>query len=273
MTGACRGQGQRPRRGRAALAVLLSGLLLASAGFTALGVWQVHRLHWKLDLIARVDARIHAAPVAAPPPAQWPAVTAARDEYRHVLLHGRFLAGRDTRVKAVTDLGAGFWLLSPFRTDDGATVLVNRGFVPPDQSGVATSGVAAPARTEVTGLLRLSEPGGAFLHHNDPAAGRWYSRDTAAIAAARGLGTAAPFFIDEDAPSSAPTGGTLGTDTSAWPRAGLTVVHFRNSHLSYALTWFALALMSAGAAGYVAGEAWNRRRAPRPSDARDKPHP
>jgi surfeit locus 1 family protein len=43
----------------------------------------------------------------------------------------------------------------------------------------------------------------------------------------------APYFIDADA---APNPG-------GWPVGGLTVVHFRNSHLSYALTWYALALL------------------------------
>ena len=44
----------------------------------------------------------------------------------------------------------------------------------------------------MVGLLRLTEPGGSLLQANDPADERWYSRDVAAIAAARGLpGTAA----------------------------------------------------------------------------------
>jgi surfeit locus 1 family protein len=54
-----------------------------------------------------------------------------------------------------------------------------------------------------------------------------------AIARARGLRDAAPFFIDADAATS-----------PGWPRGGLTVVSFRNTHLLYALTWFALALLS-----------------------------
>ncbi len=96
--------------------------------------------------------------------------------------------------------------------------------------------------TQVTGLLRISEPGDGFLRRNDPAAGRWYSRDVAAIAAARGLVDVAPFFVDADAASSAvPSEGPGG------PRGGLTVVAFNNHHLIYADTWFVLALMAGGA--------------------------
>ena len=41
--------------------------ILLVAGLAALGDWQIHRRAWKLDLIARVEARIHAAPTARRP--------------------------------------------------------------------------------------------------------------------------------------------------------------------------------------------------------------
>src|SRR3546814_12551770 len=61
----------------------------------------------------------------------------------------------------------------------------------------AAGHVAAPVT--VTGLLRVTEPGGAFLRSNDPVADRWFSRDVAGIAKARGLGRTAPYFVDADA--------------------------------------------------------------------------
>ena len=204
------------KRGLAALSL---GLL--ALGFVALGVWQVERRAWKLRLIAAVDARAQAAPVAAPMTAD-----AEDDSYRHVRVTGRFV-GRDTLVQAVTARGPGFWVLAPLATRGGWTVLVNRGFVPDERR------IARPAgETSVTGLLRITEPGGGFLRANDPAAGRWYSRDVAAIARARGLTRVVPYFVDAEA---GPPG---------YPVGGLTVVAFRNNHLVYALTWFALAGLS-----------------------------
>lgn len=222
------------RRGRGRRLIALAAAALAFAALCALGVWQLERRAWKLDLIARVDARVHAAPAAPPGPAEWPGVTAARDEYRHVRVRGTFDNSRETLVQAVTELGPGFWVMTPLRTDQGFTVLVNRGFVPPELKAPAARAAGEPAgEVTVTGLVRMSEPHGGFLRANQPAAGRWYSRDVAAIAAADGLERAAPYFIDADA---APNNG-------GWPRGGLTVIHFRNSHLSYALTWFGLAIM------------------------------
>jgi surfeit locus 1 family protein len=210
--------------------------LLAFAAFMALGVWQVQRRAWKLDLIEQVEARVHAPAVAAPGPASWAALTDAQDAYRHVRATGAFEAG-DTLVQAVTDRGGGFWVMTPLRTDRNFVVLVNRGFVPANRRDPADRADAkASGETTVTGLLRMPEPTGAFLRRNDPLADRWYSRDVAAIAQARGLGEVAPYFIDADADLS--RGGL--------PIGGLTVVAFPNNHLAYAITWFALALLVAG---------------------------
>lgn len=229
----------RPRRTLALIGLLT---LLGVAGLTALGVWQLERRVWKLALIERVEERVHAAPVPAPGPGAWPAVSAANDEYRRVRATGTFLNDRETLVQAVTTLGGGFWVLTPFRTDDGFTVLVNRGFVPPDKRDPASrAGGQIAGPTTVTGLLRMTEPKGGFLRSNDPAADRWFSRDVSAIAAARGVSDAAPYFIDAD---DTPNPG-------GFPVGGLTVVSFPNNHLQYALTWFALAIMVAGAGAFV----------------------
>lgn len=219
-----------PPRSRTARFVVLAALALACAGFCALGIWQVQRLAWKLDLIERVDSRVGAAPVAAPAMADWANVSVARDEYRRVRLAGRYLAGHDTRVDALTERGAGDWILSPLQTAEGI-VLVNRGFVP---KGADAADAPADEAT-VTGLLRISEPRGRILRPNQPDADRWFSRDVQAIADKRGLANVAPYFVDAAFDPAAPQ----------WPRGGMTVVKFRNSHLSYALTWFALALLAA----------------------------
>jgi surfeit locus 1 family protein len=227
------GDVERRPRSTATLLILLTTLSVALCGFTALGVWQLYRLQWKLDLIERVESRIHAAPVLLPAVSEWSQVNAIRDEYKRVRLEGHFIADRDTRVQALTELGGGFWVLTPFQLSDGGIVLVNRGFVPSSFK----SALSFPSATSITGLLRVSEPRGGFLRSNAPADDRWYSRDVAAIAAARGLASVAPFFVDAEQVDN----------TLEWPRGGLTVTRFSNNHLGYAITWFALALLVAWA--------------------------
>jgi surfeit locus 1 family protein len=156
-------------------------------------------------------------------------------------------------------------VLTPLRTADGSIVLINRGFVSQEVRNQVARAAAQPRDganagadgamgTTVTGLLRMTEPRGAFLRHNDAAANHWYSRDVQAIAAARGLTLThvAPYFIDADAAPQGEVASRAGSapsvaSTTGIPVGGLTVITFHNSHLVYAITWYTLALMVAGA--------------------------
>lgn len=233
-------------RPRSALTLAVLAVLAAAgvALLLSLGVWQVQRLAWKTDLIERVEARLDAPVVPAPGPDEWPATTREAAEYRKVEVRGRFLNDKAVLTQAVTEEGAGFWVLTPLLAGD-ATYLINRGFVP---AATRTDYSRPEGEQTVTGLLRITEPKGGFLRSNDPAGGRWYSRDVAAIAEAQGLANVAPFFID------------VARSGDGAPIGGLTVVQFRNSHLTYALTWFALALGLAGAAVFVGWHEWRLRR-------------
>ena len=224
---------------------MLLGLFV---GFVALGVWQIERLAWKTELIAQVDARVHAAPAPAPGPTQWSSITRQNDQYRRVALKGTYRHDRETLVQAVTEAGGGFWVMTPLADERGFTVLVNRGFVPP---GRKAPDARADGQTQgpqtVVGLLRITEPKGGFLRANDAAGDLWRSRDVAAIAARRGLGDVAPYFVDADATPN----------PGGWPLGGLTVIRFPNSHLVYALTWFGMALLSLVGLGLFRRE-WRR---------------
>ncbi|WP_439395925.1 SURF1 family protein [Bradyrhizobium sp. PMVTL-01] len=240
-----RGKTARPRLWLTVLS------LTAFAVLVALGVWQIERRAWKLALIDRVEQRVHAPAQPIPAPAAWPSITAASDEYRHVSVTGRFLHDRETLVQAVTEEGPGYWVLTPLRRGDGTLVLVNRGFVPTERRDASTRQAGNPeGQVAITGLLRITEPKGGFLRDNVPQHNRWYSRDVAAIAAARDLHEVAPFFVDADA----------GSQTAGGPIGGLTVIRFPNNHLIYALTWFALAFMLAGKLFVTFGGGLFRRR-------------
>lgn len=241
--------GRKPSRSTFTKAVLaIVGIALFFA-FISLGTWQVQRRAWKLDLIERVNERVHSQPVAAPVQAVWPQVKPETHEYLAVQADGQWMEGRSVLTQAVTELGAGYWLLTPLLQADGSQLLVNRGYIPADQrkawqQRIATaSKSAAGDEVHVVGLLRFSEPKGGFMRENAPQEDRWHSRDVQAIAQAKGLKQVAPFFVDQGVP------GQVAEQT--WPRAGLTVIQFTNTHAVYALTWYGLALMVLGAAWLV----------------------
>lgn len=221
-------RGGRPARVRV---ILAGSILLLAVAFMALGVWQLERREWKHALVHAVETRAYGAPIPAPGPNAWSDLSADKSAYRRVHVTGRFLPERDTFVRGVTGLGSGYWVLTPLQTSD-FSVLVNRGFVPNDARDETRAAGTAPVT--VTGLLRMTEPDGGFLRDNDPASGRWYSRDVAAIGEAQRLGGLAPYFIDADRDAG----------VTGFPVGGLTVLRFSDNHLVYALTWFGLALFS-----------------------------
>lgn len=215
--------------GVCALAVL--GVLVS------LGIWQLQRLSWKEGLIAQIDARSHAAPVAIPPEASWPALKPEDYEYRRVTLTGRFEHDKEALVFRAAGPGdilaqPGYLVVTPLRLADGAHVLVTRGFVPEASRDPATRAAGQiMGDVTLTGLMRAPEPRNWFTPPDDPAKNSWFTRDTAEIVQYFRLERAAPFSVDADA---TPVPGGL-------PRGGVTVVEIRNDHLSYALTWFGLA--------------------------------
>ncbi len=194
-----------------------------------LGTWQVFRLDWKLDLLQRIDDRIHSAPTHLPAeieaPEDW--------DYRPVTLEGTLLHDRELRLLSQFDEGSvGVHLIVPLvRSDapDAQPVLIDRGWVPQD---AASADIARPlSPTAVAGIARVADAQGAFVPANDPAAGQWYWRDLPAMGLAAGFHTVAPLIVEAGAPAD----GSL-------PRGHRAQVDIPNNHLQYALTWYALAI-------------------------------
>ncbi len=197
-----------------------------------LGNWQVRRLQWKTALITAVETRLDSEPIA--PPTE--PVSFDTHVYQPVQTSGVFDHSKTYLVKALTELDAGFWVMTPLSGPDG-TVWINRGFVP---TALRNGPYDQPEGLQnVIGLLRLTEPEGTLLEKNDPVTGRWYSRDVDALSSEAGLNQFASYFLDQNSGSA------------EWPRAGLTHVAFSNSHLSYALTWYGMALLLVVTLGWI----------------------
>jgi surfeit locus 1 family protein len=199
-----------------------------------LGIWQLERLQWKLALIATVNNHMAAAPV---PLNQVLAMDLDAAQYRRVTLSGRFDHAREAYV-FTTDQGAAVYhVLTPLTADDGKVLIVDRGEVPKeklDPRARAVGNVEAPMH--VTGVWRVPDPPGAFTPPPDVTHRIWFARDLKSIAAVDHLSLAAPAVIEADATPN----------PGGWPRGGRTVVNFRNQHLSYAVTWFGLAVVLLG---------------------------
>ena len=205
---------------------VIPGLVL----MIGLGVWQLERLAWKEALIANVQERTTAAPISL---SEALALPPHQAEYRRVRLHGRFDHADEVYLYAARIGQSGARVLTPIATPDGKRVLVDRGFVPDPMRDPATRAAAQlPGEVEVTGLLRL--PAEPAMFTPPPNTGRrlWFVRDVPAMATAHGLNLTAPIVVEADATPN----------PGGYPLGGQTVVDFPNNHLSYAVTWFGLAL-------------------------------
>ncbi len=222
--------------------LLLATLTLcALAVLIALGVWQLRRLSWKTDLIARLEHGIETAPVPYAPPAA--SNEEAGREFKHVRLTGRFHIANSVKrytptpeaARVATKEGFGYLIFTPVEAD-GRTVFVDRGFVPASQADQVIAKQPETIAT-VTGLIRLSEKPGLLTPQADPQKREFFAADIPAMAAAVHEDEAKMImgeYIEADATPN-PGGWPLGRD----PRSLLAAIP--NSHLEYALTWFGLA--------------------------------
>jgi surfeit locus 1 family protein len=237
--------------------VLVPSLAAASAlvVLISLGVWQLDRKAWKEGLIAALEQRLSAAPVALPPSSEWPQLTAQQDEFLRVALTAEFLKDREALVYTggstlrEANSGPGYWVFAPARLPAGALVMVNRGFVPDgkrDPAARLEGQVTGPVT--MIGVLRWPEKPGLFTPAGDPVHNIWFARDPAAMAAAMGIGVA-PFYVELESPE--PSGGL--------PHAGRLRPNLPNNHLSYALTWFGLAAVLVGVYATWLFGSWRKR--------------
>jgi surfeit locus 1 family protein len=221
-----------------------------------LGTWQVQRKAWKEALIASLTERLADAPVTLPPAEDWPRLIEASDEYRRVKFTAQFDNAAEALIYGAASTfrpdvsGPGYWVFTPARLSDGGIVIVNRGFVPEDRKDAKSRpGGEISAPVEIVGAMRWPDTRHWFTPKDDPAHNLWFARDPQAIAAAKGLGTVAPFFIEQETP--VPPGGL--------PQPGKLAVNLPNNHLQYAITWYGLAAALLGVFVIRAGLIRGRR--------------
>jgi surfeit locus 1 family protein len=198
-----------------------------------LGTWQVERLAWKTDLIARREAALAAPTVPAPESA----AEAEALELHHVTLSGTFDHSKELYIAASDERGAAGWqIVTPLTLADGRIVLVNRGFVP-EAKRPAEMRAAGQAAGEVSleGVLRLDrKPVGWLVPENQAKQNYWIYVDVTAMADAAGLDRARmlPYYVEA---GPAPNPGGL-------PIGGVTRTSIPNDHLQYAITWYGFAV-------------------------------
>jgi surfeit locus 1 family protein len=207
--------------------LLVPGLstLVMLALLIGLGTWQVQRLHWKLGLLAQID-HAEALPGVPLPPDPAP-FTKVRIEGRLrndlAALYGA--QGHDLRAGPTM----GGQLIVPLERPGQDPVLVDRGWIP----ATALGHISGPSgETTIDGYVRPAEHAGAFAAPDDPPHRLFYTLDPQAIGGALGLPHVAPFTLIAMGP----------TPASEYPDPAQALPRPPNNHLSYAITWYGLAV-------------------------------
>ncbi len=202
----------------------------------ALGTWQMQRLEWKNDLITSFESRSSAAPM------NLPALDAVSDdmEFRRLLLVGEFAHDKEVLMTGRTYEGnAGFHVVTPFTLADGRIILVNRGWVSEAYSKPDSRDFAQiEGEVSLDAIVRFPGKKGYFVPENDAERGFWFTLVPSQIAA--------HLKLPEQAITSFYAASIRTSDVITLPIAARTKLNLRNSHLSYAVTWYGIALALIG---------------------------
>jgi cytochrome oxidase assembly protein ShyY1 len=217
-------------------------------GASLLGQWQFHRLDER-----RADNRLVARNLDRPPV---PFDTVLRlgkepshdDEWREVVAHGTWDDAHTVVVKYQTRDGApGVDVVTPLRTDSGAAVLVDRGWLATENVGGRRPDLpdATTGPVTVTGWVRVSGTGGS-TRVTDLATRAISSTAISRVLPYRLYGGFVDLHTESPTPKVQLGATELPDDTSEGP------------HFFYGLQWWFFGALAVFGFGYLAYDEWRR---------------
>ena len=207
------------------------------AVLAVLGTWQLNRLAWKTDLLAKLSAQMDVEPQAIDRLGLQSAGANCLDyRFTSVQVDGKFI-GEPVYVYAVRESKPAHQIFRSLRQSTGETLIIDTGYVPYDQHNLALADPVSDKPTRITGIVRCPKSPGMFTPAPDLETRLWYVADLPdmALHLAPGVTPATGFYLQRVADA-----GSKGV----WPRTrnpSTMLQQIPNNHLGYALTWFGLA--------------------------------
>lgn len=201
--------------------------IVGIAILVSLGNWQVRRLAWKEAILAEVDARLAAAPVALPD-----APNAEEDLFLSVEVSGQ-MGEREIHVLSSSPAtGPGYRVITSLELPDGRRIMIDRGIVPEAYKDAPRPPDNGPLYGNLYWLQQdIVEPE-PNLERNI-----WFTRDPVKLAAA--LNTEPVLVV------------LSHTTLSTGPIPTAIGNNIPNKHLGYAVTWYLFALVWLGMTLYL----------------------
>ncbi|PHH76414.1 hypothetical protein CDD82_3993 [Ophiocordyceps australis] len=212
-------------------------ILLALIPLTAfaLGTWQVQRLGWKTQLMAKLEDRLVRPPLPLPPHVD-PAAVHDFD-YRRVVAVGHFRHDQEMLIgPRMRDGKDGYMVITPLERKDASKILVNRGWISKDRGDQATRPDSLPqGQVVVQGLLREPWKKNMFTPDNRPEKGHFYFPDVNQMAALTG---SQPVWIEVTMEPEFMK--LIDYEARGVPYGRPAEVNLRNNHAQYIFTWYGL---------------------------------
>ncbi|XP_005113138.1 surfeit locus protein 1 [Aplysia californica] len=212
-------------------------LLIIPLTCVGLGIWQIQRRGWKLNLIQELEEKMTTQAIPLPQNLD----ELRQMEYRKVKVRGTFDHSRElfigprSNIHDAETMGSqratnlGVHVVTPFKlADRPQMILVNRGHVTfKNQPHQMRQAGQVDGEVEITGVVRLTDRQ-PIMGQDAQKMGYWVSRHVEEMAE---MAETSAVFIDADLNSTVPGG----------PQGGQTRVTLRNEHMTYIVTWFSLA--------------------------------
>ena len=212
----------------------LFGTIMAVLGivlFSSLGVWQASRASEKLQLQEMIDARAANAPV------DLKSVLSDLENniFARVIASGYYLSQHEILIDNQVHKGqAGYHLVSPLQLDNGAVILVDRGWIPTGRDRNVLPSIDTPkSRVELKGTLALpkSKPALVLDNSEQQASKLWPYLDLEKYQEHSGLAVL-PFIMLLSDQSQDKT-------IRDWPKYDAKA----GMHIGYSIQWFAFAVI------------------------------
>lgn len=232
------------------LALIALCIAFAYLCFTVLAPWQLGKNERNSDRNDKIAASLHADPVPIGQVFDGAAPVADDDEWRPVSTTGTYLADKQVLVRLRSiDSDPAYEVLAPFRLEDGRTVLVDRGYVRPDQR-MQPPQIAPPPEGRITLDARVRKPEKETSDRQPVHEAGWtqvYAIDPAKVGALTGLDLLPGYLqLEADQPG--------GLGLIALPQLD------SGPYLSYGLQWLAFGIMAPLGAGYFVWAELRERR-------------
>ncbi|WPY00381.1 SURF1 family protein [Candidatus Trichorickettsia mobilis] len=202
--------------------------VIAVSILLSLGFWQLQRLQDKNLLIKNINYNLNNKPLDIQ-------VMNQANIYSKINIHGKFLTNHDIHLyrRIASQHGQdGYYLLSPFQTNNNQLILVARGWFKSIYKPDISKGFSSK-QEQISGIVLTGEQKQFFIPGNDLKNNIWFILDLNQIAQFLKL-ELPEFYLLQLEPDNLPD------FVKPIPADNLTKI--KNDHLEYAFTWFILAI-------------------------------